>query len=130
MEKELIEIIEKWLIKADRDLLTIKHEFANEDPITDSICFHAQQSVEKYLKAFLIYHQIDFPKTHDIARLLNLCTSINPDFINLKELIQLTDYAVELRYPDDFYIPDLSEAHKAFDLAIKTKDFIRDLLKL
>ncbi len=37
------------------------------------IAYHAQQCAEKYLKAYLVYHDIDFPYTHDIKKLLKLC---------------------------------------------------------
>jgi HEPN domain-containing protein len=40
-----------------------------DDCFTDTVCFHAQQCVEKYLKAFLVLEGIDFPKTHDIGKI-------------------------------------------------------------
>jgi hypothetical protein len=49
---------------------------------------------------------------------------INPEFMEIKEVSSLTDYAVELRYPDDFYMPDIIEANEACMLAILTKQFV------
>lgn len=46
--------IHKWIIKAENDLKTAKGEFSTKNPVTDTICFHCQQCVEKYLKAYLI----------------------------------------------------------------------------
>mgnify|MGYP000307964815 CR=1 FL=1 len=59
---------------------------------TSTICFHAQQAVEKYLKAFLILHDIDFPRTHDVDYLLLECRKIDRsnfkfDFKSLTEQI-------------------------------------------
>jgi len=41
----------------------------------DTLAFHAQQAVEKALKALLVQRQFDFPRTHAIGMLLNLCRS-------------------------------------------------------
>lgn len=124
MEKELKNIVNGWILKANRDLLTIEHELTMSEPVTDSICFHAQQTAEKYLKAFLLCKQKSFSKTHNIDSLLKLCIKIDNTFMELEEAIKLTDYAVELRYPDDFYIPDLDEAKEAYEVAKKVKTFV------
>ncbi|MBN1113901.1 MAG: HEPN domain-containing protein [Oligoflexia bacterium] len=42
----------------------------------------------------------------------------------MEEADKLTDYAVEIRYPDDWYEPGLDEARQAYDTALKAKDFI------
>jgi len=129
MEKELKELINKWLLKANNDLMMIENEFRSENPVTDGICFHAQQSVEKYLKVFLVANQIEFPQTHNIGVILNLCIKVDPDFQSLKESVTLTKYATGFRYPDDFYIPDFKEAKEAFEIAKKVKKFVLKKLK-
>lgn len=123
--------IKKWLIKAENDLKTAKILIESKDVVTESVCFHCQQAVEKYLKAFLVFYKKEFRKTHIIAELLKLCIDLDNDFNKLKELnIQsLSIYAVEIRYPDDFYIPTIEEAKESIDLAEKTKAFIIDKLK-
>ncbi len=55
---------------------------------------------------------------------------ISPDFIEIKETSILTDYAVELRYPDDFYMPDIEEAKEACRLAVIAKDFILNKIQM
>ncbi|MGB9621127.1 MAG: HEPN domain-containing protein, partial [Brevinematia bacterium] len=71
----------------------------------DTLCFHCQQTVEKLLKAFLVYHNVDFQKVHTIEYLIRLCSKIDNEFESLYEMTKkLTDYAVEVRYPDEFYI--------------------------
>ena len=62
--------VKKWIMKADNDLKIAKDELGVENPVTDMVCFHAQQCVEKHLKAFLIFNGREIPRTHDIACLL------------------------------------------------------------
>ena len=101
-ESRLNEIIKQWRLKAENDLAIVKHDIGNEHPVTDVLCFHCQQAAEKYLKLFLIYQGSDYPKAHDIAALLHACAAKDSDFHALMDCSYLTDYAVELRYPDNF----------------------------
>jgi HEPN domain-containing protein len=121
----------KWLIKANNDLKVAENEIqlAPQDMVTDAICFHCQQAVEKYLKAFLIFKQIDFDKSHKLEYLLELCIEKDIDFSQI-ELGDLSFYAVEVRYPDDFYIPTENEARENLDIARKVKEFILQKLNL
>ena len=69
------------------------------------VCFLMQQAVEKYIKAYLIYHDKPYKKTHDISLLIQNAVEINEDFNDLYEINadSLTDYAVGIRY-DRTYI--------------------------
>ena len=128
-EENLKKLIEQWLRKADDDFFLVEHLISEEEPFLIPIAFHAQQAVEKYLKAFLTYRQIYFPKTHDIGELLKLIATINPSLSeDLRDADDLTDYGVEIRYPADF--PDLTieEAKQAVNLARKVRDAILKLL--
>lgn len=49
----------------------------------DAACFHAQQTVEKCLKAFVAHHGVAFPYTHNLTRLVETCTGIDPAFSSL-----------------------------------------------
>ncbi len=60
----LIEIVRQWVMKADHDLEIVRRDISSPEPLTDVLCFHCQQAVEKYLKAFLVYNQIKPPRTH------------------------------------------------------------------
>ena len=70
---QALTVVREWVAKADNDLKTAVHtlKLGQECP-TDTVCFHAQQCVEKYLKAYLVLQGVDFPKTHDIERLVAL----------------------------------------------------------
>ncbi|RKZ26855.1 DNA-binding protein [bacterium] len=124
------ELVQRWIKKAENDLKTARDELNTEDPATDTVCFHAQQTVEKYLKAFLIFHEKEYRKTHNIAELIELCREIDGDFEYLYELKaeELTIYATDVRYPDDFYMPSKEEAHEAVKIAEKVKEFVRKKL--
>ena len=118
--------VKLWMIKADNDLKTGKDELATENPATDTVCFHMQQCVEKYLKAFLIFKGKEISKTHNLAVILQQCIEIDPEFKKLRSTgaDELTLYTVAARYPDDFYMPSLDETQKAINIADGTKQFV------
>jgi len=116
-----------WLIKAINDYKTAEKliNLSENEIITDTLCFHCQQAVEKLLKAFLVYHKIGFQKVHTIEYLIKLCSTIDSEFESLYEKTKnLTDYAIDIRYPDEFYIPTIEEARNAFESATFVKEFI------
>jgi HEPN domain-containing protein len=125
------ETIKKWILKAENDLKIAKDEMLTENPATDAICFHAQQCVEKYLKAYLISKDKETSKTHDILFLIKQCLLIDNEFNYLLELNadSLTSYAVEIRYPDEFYFPSLEEAKEAIEICEKVKQFVINKFK-
>ncbi len=124
------EYICNWIKKADNDMKVAENELyiGKDYVVTDAVCFHSQQAVEKYLKAFLIYKGIEFGKTHNLEYLLELCIKIDPEFLKI-EVGNLSFYAVELRYPDNFYIPSIEEAIESYDIASKVKKFMLDKLR-
>ena len=130
MEK-IISLVKNWIRKAENDIKTAEDEIKTEDPATDTICFHAQQCVEKYLKAFLILNQKQFRKTHNIAKLIELCKEIDGDFDKIYSYgaTSLTDYAVKFRYGEEFYFPSIEEAKEAIEIANKVKEFVKKKLK-
>jgi HEPN domain-containing protein len=72
--------INQWLFKAEDDLKAYKLLINSEFTLFAIAAFHLQQSSEKYLKAYLEYHNKTFAKTHDIEYLLQLCAQINSVF--------------------------------------------------
>ena len=119
MTPEKEEYIRQWLFRASEDIAVIESLSGSKGGnFNSSICFHAQQAVEKYLKVFLVYYDIDFPKTHDIDFLLMKSKDVLPFEFNV-DLRSLTEFAVNVRYPDDFYIPDMQEVKYYRSIAIK-----------
>ena len=126
------EIILRWLRKAESDLKSARILLDARDVVTDTICFHCQQAIEKYLKAFLTSKNVRFERIHDLLTLLELCIQKDKDFEKLdKERIsELTFYAVDLRYLDEFYIPSIEEAKSALNIATEVKEFILQKLEI
>lgn len=123
--------IRNWIQKAENDLKIGKDEMATHEPASDMVCFHMQQCSEKYLKAFLIFHDKEYPRSHNLEALLNLCSRIDHDFQELGELgvNELTRYATSLRYGEEFYSPSLAEVNQAIELAERVRDFVRNKLR-
>lgn len=122
-------LVKEWIHKAENDLLDAENNLRCPQIPTDTVCFHCQQVAEKYLKAYLISQDKSFPKIHNLLRLMELCREIDQDFSKLKNnLIILNDYAVEIRYPDDWFEPTVDDAKEAFELAKEVKEFV--LLKI
>jgi HEPN domain-containing protein len=125
------EIVKLWLLKADNDFKTGKDELATESPATDTICFHMQQCVEKHLKAFLVSKGVEISKSHNLSLVLQQCADVDPDFEKLKSsgADELTPYAVNARYPDDFYMPSQEETQNAVRMAEKVNTFVLAKIK-
>lgn len=119
--------IKKWIIKANNDLKAAQHEIQNADPVTDAVCFHCEQAVEKFFKAFLIYNHIDFEKNHNLFSLQESCIEISKDFNNV-DLKNLNFFGVTERYPDDFYIPEVEEAKEYIIIAEQVKNLVESML--
>jgi len=129
-DEAIKDLVNKWIKKAENDLLTAERGLSFEDPITQTVCFHCQQAAEKYLKAFLVHHQIYFAKTHKIMELLTSCATVDASFRDqLQDADNLTDYAVEIRYPDVLLEPTIKDAKEAFEIALKVKQFVLKKLK-
>jgi len=100
------ELLQQWLDKSNDDLRSAEYLSTMHHPTPDEIiCFHCQQSSEKYLKSFLFLHDIEPPKTHNLIELMEMSEKINSNFsILLPQLDILTDYAVFPRYPNQLKI--------------------------
>ena len=86
---------------AEKDIKTAETLAALEDGAFYSsiICFHCQQAIEKYLKAYLIYNETRPPKTHDLLQLAALCSDYDQVFVGF-ELDDFSGYGVDIRYDD------------------------------
>jgi HEPN domain-containing protein len=124
------DFVQQWLDRARKNLaggeVLLKEEFEDYE----NVGFQAQQAAERFIKAFLVRHQIEFPKTHDIALLRQLVARINPELSKkLATADALTPYGVEFPYPGDFPSLSRNEAEKAFRLAEQTRDLLSASLK-
>lgn len=123
MKKTKDDLVHDWFKKAESDLKTIHLTIDADEPPTDTICFHAQQVAEKYLKGFLCYHEVNFPKIHDLEELVELCIKIDKSFEEILDIAAgLSSFAVEIRYPDDSFEPDYADTFEAVSNAKTVKD--------
>jgi HEPN domain-containing protein len=94
-------LVKEWIAKAEEDyktVLTLNRQRKNKLP--NSICFHCQQCIEKYLKAFLIYNESEPPRTHDLRKLNDVAVNFDASLNSIYDLLeQLNPYSVEFRYP-------------------------------
>lgn len=117
------EFVRQWLHKAGGDLAAASHLLAGDPNLSYPAAFHAQQAAEKLLKAVLVWHQVEFPRTHDISRLRDLMQSAAPDLAErLRDAAALTSYGVEARYPGDVPDPTPDAAREAVALADRVRD--------
>ncbi len=88
----------EWTRKAERDWE--ETEVVPDRVRHDAICYHAQQSAEKYLKALLQESGDPIPRTHNLEDLLGLLAGSHPTLVRLRRGLRfLTRFAVEIRYP-------------------------------
>jgi HEPN domain-containing protein len=117
----------EWIDKAEGDYKSASVQWDTNDPVYDDICFHAQQCVEKYLKAWLAEKEMDFPKTHDLEALAKLCLNTLPKISELfDELRFLTAFAVEIRYPGTF--AQKQDAERCWLATLQVRTFLREKL--
>ena len=121
------DLVRGWLRKAQSDLATARFCLSAGEAL-DMACFHAQQAAEKCIKAYLTAQEIDFPFIHNLEKLIELCARVDPSLMTIKTLGQeLTPYAVELRYDDEFWPPS-ETAQEALDAATTIRDRVLDRL--
>jgi len=116
------EISREWLRKAQDDLDVIE-EIKNKKHLTNMVAFHAQQAIEKSLKAIIDEFNLGFVKIHQIERLLEIVKEHLEAKID-NEIVQMLDSLyIESRYPVDIGLlpdgkPSEEDANKFFEFAI------------
>lgn len=122
------DLVRAWVLKADHDLLNIENNLAAREIPWDTVCFHAQQCGEKYLKALLVSRHIDPPKIHDLTELYvllpdGLLADFNPHLLE-----ELNPYSIEGRYPGVWEPVEEREARRAVEAAKTIRQAIRRVL--
>ena len=123
------ELVKEWLKLADDDLEIASMIMQSEDPAFWASAFHPQQAAEKSLKAFLAFNEYHVEKTHEIEFLIKLSMQIQPEIEKL--LIageELSDYAVDSRYPAPKFEITRKKAEKALETARNIYEFILNAL--
>ena len=118
-----------WILFADRDLHASELLIKDDHPLTNIVAFHCQQTIEKYLKAFLIENDIPLIKTHDLIKLNGMIKEIKDLGIDENRLIPINEVYVEARYPSEIGLmpdglPTNEQALEFIDFAKEVKAII------
>lgn len=124
------DIVREWVEKAEEDYsVALREHRARTSPAPGAVCFHAQQCIEKYLKAVLTRRGVPFAKVHDLAVLLAACLSHYPLWDAMTaDMKRLSKYAVRFRYPGES--ADRSDAQAAIRIMKVCRGDIRSGLGL
>jgi len=118
-----IKIVLEWFNFADADLesaLILNNAQRKHNAI---ICYHCQQAVEKYLKAFLCYKCVIPPKIHMLESLCAMCSEFDSSFDDIaKDCSYLSPFAVQARYSLEMEITSINTV-RSLEIAQKIKDF-------
>ena len=119
------DFVQEWLRKAESDIAAVRILVAEDLDDYEVAAFHAQQAVEKFIKAYLVRHQVEFAKTHDIKALRSLVASVDQVLAaGLAEADDLTPYAVDYRYPGDADDVSQADAEKTLRLVEPARERI------
>ena len=131
MTKTQSDLVRAWCEKGRRDFITAQNALHDtKEVFPDIVCFHAQQAAEKYLKAYLVFLEQEFPKTHALEDLVLIATSHDPLSRNLFTVASdLSPYAVEIRYPDSSS-PSPEDAREAVHAAEMIRDYVLKKIQL
>jgi HEPN domain-containing protein/predicted nucleotidyltransferase len=135
LEQRKLRLTRAWLARVSEDLQSAER-MAQDPMLPGAVAFHCQQAAEKALKAYLLWHDRPFRKTHKLQKLVDQCAEIAPEFASLREAAQkLTPYVVAGRYPPDeregqfpawAIDPSKEQAEEALRLAREIVAFIRN----
>jgi HEPN domain-containing protein len=128
-EQVIRDFVQQWLHKAEADLAAAEILSASKIDDYFPCAFHCQQAAEKFLKAYLVRHQVEFRKIHDLDDLLKLTSQVEPTLQEeLASCGWLTPFGVELRYPGDQAEVDRTTAQKALAEAKRVRQVIMEHL--
>jgi HEPN domain-containing protein len=118
-----------WLDKASHDLLNIENNLRSEQVPWDTVCFHAQQAVEKTLKAFLVFHERPLLRSHDLVAILTSCVSADATLVDVEsDCRDLTYFAVGARYPEDLFEPTEDDGRRMVAACLRVRKRILESL--
>ncbi|MCX6223702.1 MAG: HEPN domain-containing protein [Bacteroidia bacterium] len=122
---EKIDKVKQWVEKADHDLGTAQVTFLYIPKFRDTIAFHCQQAVEKYLKGYLFFLDIPFKRLHSLNYLLSLISQRDEISVDLfDKASELEDFAVEIKYPDTIIELTEEDILQAFTIVKEFRIFV------
>ncbi len=124
-ESDLHKETRRWLHFAWEDLTEAQAMLERGEFIPRHACWLAQQSAEKALKAILVLVEIEFPKKHDLDALRNMIPEGWQVKLDHPDLAELSEWAVEARYPGNWPEAVTSDAHSAVKQAQAVWESVR-----
>lgn len=120
----------EWVEKAEEDAAVAEREGrVRKNPAPGAVCYHAQQCIEKYLKAVLQQQAVLIPKIHDLPSLFDQCRREHfAVLIDREGLVSLSRYATHFRYPGE--MAESADAKQALLLMRRYRTAIRSMLGL
>jgi HEPN domain-containing protein len=123
-------VVEEWLAKAQEDYEFARINLEAQKPFYAQICFHFQQAAEKYLKAYIVAHELEFRKIHDLTLLRKICMEKDSSFEDIRVDCEfLNTFYVDTRYPVHWPTNfSGQETGKAFQASLRIRGFILNKL--
>lgn len=126
MDKKLD--VNEWLRRA-KGSLELSKTPKSESILYEDLCFNCQQSAEKAMKALIIHLGLIPHKTHSFRKLIEELEKriIVPEYI--LSVLELDDYAVNTRYPDDYFEVTEDEYKEAVKIAESVYNWVQNNIK-
>jgi HEPN domain-containing protein len=119
----MAEDYQNWLRRAKSNFMIAK--ITKEDGICyEDLCYEAQQCSEKALKALLIYLKQEIPKVHSFHVLLEKLEQHIEIPEEIKDVIELNNYAVQTRYPGDYLSLEKEEYERALEITKRVLNWV------
>ena len=126
-----VKMAKEWLKASYLDLESIKHIIKVEH-LTSIAAFHAQQSIEKSLKALIEYEGKQVPKQHDLIKLKTLVA----DILDIEEedlLDSLNSLYIDSRYPGELGLlpygqPTLEDAKEFYKFSLRVYEDVEKII--
>jgi HEPN domain-containing protein len=124
MSPRIREIAEEWLRRAHSNLARCYLPKTDKVYFED-LCFDTQQAAEKAIKSIFVLHGKRFPLTHDLGELIENLEAFLPEIPpDVRQSVELNDYAVVTRYPNWGRGVTEEEFQRALTLAQGVVDFV------
>ena len=119
----MAEDYQNWLKRAKSNFKIA--QIAKDDDICyEDLCYEAQQCSEKALKALLIYLKQEIPKVHSFHILLEKLEQHIEIPEEIKDVIELNNYAVQTRYPGDYLSLDKEEYERSLEITERVFEWV------
>ena len=128
---ELIDEVKEWIEKADHDLGSAKIIYLYMPDYFDTIAFHCQQAVEKYLKAVLVFKKVELKRSHDLIYLLEILSRyIEIEEMKFRNAFILNNFSIQIRYPNKIIKLSKEELENAIQILEEFRIFSVNIVGL